>query len=1128
MVRRTIRIFVWILAAVVILAAGLLAYLRNADLSVYQGRVESFLSSKIGHELQIDGRFELHFGRTTTLIAEDVSLRNPAWAPDPELLEVDHLTIAFNTWSVLSGPFILEELAVDQIRLLVDRTAQGALNWAAEETVADDSEPVEFDANRIVFRTVKIEGLEVIYRDGRRTRPVHATIDSLTVTPDANDILDLDLQGVVNDLQLWADGKLGPWQNFVVGRDIVADLDMTLGQLRLSVDGTVADLVSMQGVELNAVLAGSDIAPILERLALPPFATGEFELVANVQQVGAAQQIRLDGNLGDIELFASGNMDSLRNPQTVAHDISIAGPDAQSVAELFGIDGLAPLPFQISGDYSRAGRVVAFHNAILRVGENSVSLDSEVDFSSPDTDWDLRVSAAGPNFSVVGPLLKLRGLPAKAFTIEGRVSKNDSTWLAENVDVAVGENRVTGNGQIETGSHGTSEINVRATGPDIAFVQDFTGIQGIPSQPYDITATIRPHPLGVRIDTGLGVFGDNRIAADGVIALRPGLDGTILAMEASGPELTNLKLLTRVPHLPAGAFAISANVEIDGERILLRDVEAAVNELRGMAAGHVVVMGDAMGEFGLDVSLSGPDVNLLFETELLQDFAGDPFQVQGEVTYEAGRVSTNGLDVALGSLSAELRGYLVAATKQLDVSVTARAEESNDFRKLANLRYLPDGNAFLDAKIEKTETTIKFTDSAFRVGEFEITAHGALDLTPLSNDSDLAVAASGPNLMEAGRIVGARFLPEKKFSVSGQFRGTPGGFAVQNLLAKVGDSDLHGDFSADLNNKPRIVGSLVSTRLDVTDGLQLPDDAAKSQKTGGIDKPKRFFPDKELDSSWLQKADIDVEIAIDKFVANTLRVEDVRIGINVQDGVLNVEPIQLREGLGSVTGVFHLAPDSESYSMRASLSVDNVHTGLRVSADQELSTLPPLTGRFQLSGTGDSVRAIMASSNGTLSFGQGSGKVREVLGSALFRDVFLEVARALNPARRSREYQILECSIFEITIVDGQAKIDEFAIQTDTMMTLARGNIDLGTEKLDIAFSIKPRKGVGVSIGTVANQLLEVRGTLRAPKIVVDVGKTAATTGAAVATGGLSLLARGLWNRLSAETSICEKKSKKP
>jgi hypothetical protein len=51
---------------------------------------------------------------------------------------------------------------------------------------------------------------------------------------------------------------------------------------------------------------------------------------------------------------------------------------------------------------------------------------------------------------------------------------------------------------------------------------------------------------------------------------------------------------------------------------------------------------------------------------------------------------------------------------------------------------------------------------------------------------------------------------------------------------------------------------------------------------------------------------------------------------------------------------------------------------------------------------------------------------------------------------------------------------------------------------------------------------------LRAPKIVVDVGKTAATTGAAVATGGLSLLARGLWNRLSAETSICEKKSKKP
>jgi hypothetical protein len=154
--------------------------------------------------------------------------------------------------------------------------------------------------------------------------------------------------------------------------------------------------------------------------------------------------------------------------------------------------------------------------------------------------------------------------------------------------------------------------------------------------------------------------------------------------------------------------------------------------------------------------------------------------------------------------------------------------------------------------------------------------------------------------------------------------------------------------------------------------------------------------------------------------------------------------------------------------------------------------------------------------------------VKELFGSAIFKDVFLQVLRTLNPFRRSRDYQILECGIYDVTIAGGVATIDNFAIQTDTMTTVASGTVNLKSEKLDIAFRAKPREGIGISLGTVANQLLEVRGTLQSPRIAVDAGRTATTTGAAVATGGLSLLARGLWDRLSAEASICDKDQKRP
>jgi len=449
-------------------------------------------------------------------------------------------------------------------------------------------------------------------------------------------------------------------------------------------------------------------------------------------------------------------------------------------------------------------------------------------------------------------------------------------------------------------------------------------------------------------------------------------------------------------------------------------------------------------------------------------------------------------------------------------------------RKLAKLSYLPDGAVILDGKIVKGEAEIEFTNTVLSIGNYQIKADGSLNLTPLSNDSDLAVSISGPSLLEVGLIVGSDVLPEKRFAVSGRFHGTPSGFGVSNFLAQVGDSDLLGEFSADLKDKPRIVGELVSTRLDLSGEERLPEEDEAVEPKTPVQRSGKVFSDEPLDTSWLQSADVDVDLKIDDFVANTLRVQDVHIGVLLQDGAFRIEPIQLRDEYGSITGSFHLTPQDGSYSLQALLVVENLHAGLSATDNQDRSALPPISGELKFDGGGNNIRSIMASSNGSVSFRQGSGKVKELFGSAIFKDVFLQVLRTLNPFRRSRDYQILECGIYDVTIAGGVATIDNFAIQTDTMTTVASGTVNLKSEKLNIAFRAKPREGIGISLGTVANQLLEVRGTLKSPRIRVDAGRTATTTGAAVATGGLSLLARGLWDRLSAEASICDKDQKRP
>ena len=84
------------------------------------------------------------------------------------------------------------------------------------------------------------------------------------------------------------------------------------------------------------------------------------------------------------------------------------------------------------------------------------------------------------------------------------------------------------------------------------------------------------------------------------------------------------------------------------------------------------------------------------------------------------------------------------------------------------------------------------------------------------------------------------------------------------------------------------------------------------------------------------------------------------------------------------------------------------------------------------------------------------------------------------------------------------------------------GRVNFKNEKLDLAMRAAPREGLGISLGGVANSFLRLGGTLQNPRLQIDPTSSVTTTGAAVATGGLSLLAQGLWNRVRASADICK------
>jgi hypothetical protein len=95
------------------------------------------------------------------------------------------------------------------------------------------------------------------------------------------------------------------------------------------------------------------------------------------------------------------------------------------------------------------------------------------------------------------------------------------------------------------------------------------------------------------------------------------------------------------------------------------------------------------------------------------------------------------------------------------------------------------------------------------------------------------------------------------------------------------------------------------------------------------------------------------------------------------------------------------------------------------------------------------------------------------------------------------------------------------ALNANVRMVI-NSSINLGTEKLRLQFQTTPRKGITISAGEVLNPYVKVVGTLAKPALAVDEQGVLISGGAAVATGGLSILAKAVWQRLARDKKPCQ------
>jgi hypothetical protein len=280
--------------------------------------------------------------------------------------------------------------------------------------------------------------------------------------------------------------------------------------------------------------------------------------------------------------------------------------------------------------------------------------------------------------------------------------------------------------------------------------------------------------------------------------------------------------------------------------------------------------------------------------------------------------------------------------------------------------------------------------------------------------------------------------------------------------------------------------------------------------------------DEPFDPDWLQGVNLDLDLSVDRLGSTDANVAEFGIGLDLIDGKLSVDPLRgIGENGGRLSGSFLFAPAADGYELRARFLAEKARPDF-LSHGDDPALWPTVDLELDLEGVGNSPHSVASSLNGWTTVQVGEGRVDNSVLRLITADVLATILDTLNPFVKQDPFSTIECGVYHVEIVDGIARLDPLALRGEKMTVVGGGRIDFSTEELDLRWSAKPRKGVGLSASALTNPYIKLGGTLSNPTLDIKPLQAVTSTGLAVATAGISILARGLWDRATAELNVCK------
>lgn len=411
-----------------------------------------------------------------------------------------------------------------------------------------------------------------------------------------------------------------------------------------------------------------------------------------------------------------------------------------------------------------------------------------------------------------------------------------------------------------------------------------------------------------------------------------------------------------------------------------------------------------------------------------------------------------------------------------------------------------EGNAFQMHGSAASPLLLRDREAPYRIdvrasaGATRAHARGTL-LDPLRlRGFDLQMMLAGRDMADLYPLLGLAIPPTPPYSLDGRFSREGEVWHYRDFDGRIGDSDMHGDASVDTSGERLYLrANLRSNRLDFDDlagfvggapqtGRGETANAAQSAKAAGEKASGRLLPDTPYELQKLRAMDADVRLQALRINAPSLPLDDMDARLLLEGGLLRLNPLNFGVADGDIRSRIRMDARTDTIRTRAEADVAGLTLGkLLPKVELAQNAIGKVGGNMALEGTGNSVAAMLGSSDGSMQIGMGRGRISNLL----MEMAGIDLAEIIKFKLGGDQQIPVRCAFADFTVDDGVMTAQSLAFDTTDTILIGSGTVNLRDEKLDLTIRPRPKDRSLLAFRTP----LRVDGSFRQPKIHPDLAR---------------------------------------